>query len=57
MKINYRPEINGLRAIAVISVIIYHEIFYDYGHYIREGAKYFGEKIYDFKLLNVSKNN
>ena len=24
MKISYRPEIDGLRAIAVISVIIYH---------------------------------
>ena len=24
MKIDYRPEIDGLRAIAVISVIIYH---------------------------------
>ena len=24
MKINYRPEIDGLRAISVIAVIIYH---------------------------------
>ena len=24
MKINYRPEIDGLRAISVVAVIIYH---------------------------------
>ena len=30
MKIRYTPEIDGLRAIAVISVIIYHAEIYSY---------------------------
>ena len=38
MKINYRPEIDGLRALAVISVIIYHAKINLYGHYILSGG-------------------
>ena len=31
-----------------------HKIFYDYGHYTNEGAKYFGQKLYNLKLFNPS---
>jgi len=29
-----------------------HKIFYDYGHYTNQGAKYFGQKIHSLKLFN-----
>jgi peptidoglycan/LPS O-acetylase OafA/YrhL len=31
-----------------------HKIFYDYGHYTFEGAKYFGQKIYKMNWFNLN---
>ena len=38
MKISYRPEIDGLRALAVLSVVFYHTKFYLFNYELFKGG-------------------
>ena len=45
IKLKYRPEIDTLRAIAVLAVIIYHANFYLFGNLVFSGG-YLGVDIF-----------
>ena len=45
IKLKYRPEIDTLRAIAVLAVIIYHANFYLFGSLVFSGG-YLGVDIF-----------
>ena len=45
MKINYRPEIDGLRALAVLGVVFYHAEFYFFNNNILKGG-YLGVDVF-----------
>lgn len=47
MKISYRPEIDGLRAISVFAVIFYHSEFYFFDHQLFKGG-FLGVDIFFF---------
>ncbi len=47
MKISYRPEIDGLRAVSVLAVIIYHANFVLFGHTLFQGG-FIGVDIFFF---------
>ena len=45
MELKYRPEIDGLRTVAIIAIIIYHaEIFFGKNHFLKGG--FFGVDIF-----------
>ena len=38
IKIRYRPEIDGLRALSVLAVVLYHANFVNSGNFIFQGV-------------------